>query len=596
MSTIDAMRKLSPLRKTTRAETAEGLAHEQLLHFGIEPETEMGRTLLRISRHLYESHAGVADLWEVVQRTIGELDRSDVIACFNAKKFLSFQLAKILDSAQAPFRRAYQALDYHNATQTAKGPYPVFDNVTAIFSATPVIARTATYVFACAEWIEDAFRGEELMLEIYSRLLNPTSVSLANFIVDLEAGKHSDEYLAWNFNSGMAAIDGILSHLLGHRDVLICSRGIYGGSYQLIYDWFARPSNLDIAVESFDGFDGEAFGRCLDETEARYAERLAEGRQIYVMLESPCNPHGYVLDLPEICRAAHARNIRVLVDTTVATPFLFRPLRPADPTDRPDFVIHSYTKDLCGLGTVIAGCVIGKNEDMFLPKGKPGWEQTLFWNVYYVKGAFLKADAAFEVIQGMRTLELRMLRKCINTDILARFLDAHPQIEVHCSALPGDPNGPLREKLLYLGMAPPLFTFDVVDVDPYAFKRFFDALAPVFSHMISLGQSNTIISCSALTTHSELDDQALTDAGISRTAIRCAVGDEDPRDLIAHFTGAARYTLEERHPGFCDGFLAPAAIDALIRDIYLDTHRRYIESRPYGEAASPGGPGSGRAG
>src|SRR5204862_4409906 len=125
------------------------------------------------------------------------LDRSDRIARFNAKKFLSFQLAKLLDTLQNPSRRSYQNLSYAPATLAAKGPYAVFDNVTAVFSANPVIARTATYIYACAEWIADAFQGKELLLEIYSRLLNPTSISLANHIVDLEAGSNAHEYLAW---------------------------------------------------------------------------------------------------------------------------------------------------------------------------------------------------------------------------------------------------------------------------------------------------------------------------------------------------------------------------------------------------------------
>ena len=167
------------------------------------------------------------------------------------KKFLSFQLAKILDTLQNAFRHSYQSLRMKPATQMAKGPYPIFDNITAIFSATPVIARTATYIYACAEWIEDAFAGKELMLEIYSRLLNPTSVALANYVVDLEAGPYAADYFAWNFNSGMAAIDGVLSHVLGRDDILIRSRNVYGGAHQLIHDWFAKPGNLEIAVEMF---------------------------------------------------------------------------------------------------------------------------------------------------------------------------------------------------------------------------------------------------------------------------------------------------------------------------------------------------------
>src|SRR5205814_3020010 len=111
----------------------------------------------------------------------------------------------------------HQSLGHSTATVLAKGPYPTFDNVTAIFSANPVIARTATYIFACAQWIADAFQGREFLHEIYSRLLNPTSISLANHIVDIETGPMAPQYMAWNFNSGMAAIDCILSHLVGYE-------------------------------------------------------------------------------------------------------------------------------------------------------------------------------------------------------------------------------------------------------------------------------------------------------------------------------------------------------------------------------------------
>jgi len=166
---LAAMRNLSPRRKTTDAESVDQLVAEQLVHFGIDPATDHGRALANIARRLYEASADAESLWRLTQQSIGSLDRSDRIAYFNAKKFLSFQTAKLLDMLQSPFRSSYQALELNYQTQSAKGPYAVFDNVTAIFSATPVIARTATYVYACAEWIEDAFQGKELLLEIYSR-------------------------------------------------------------------------------------------------------------------------------------------------------------------------------------------------------------------------------------------------------------------------------------------------------------------------------------------------------------------------------------------------------------------------------------------
>jgi O-acetylhomoserine (thiol)-lyase len=579
---LAALRRLSPRRKTTEARDVPELVAEQLAHFGIRPDEPFGQSLARLATRLYESQGDIEALWRLTLESISTLDRSDRIAWFNAQKFLSFQVAKLLDTLQNPARRTYQELNYAPATLSAKGPYAVFDNVTAIFSANPVIARTATYIYACAEWIEDAFQGKELLLEIYSRLLNPTSISLANAIVELEAGPHARDYLAWNFNSGMAAIDAVLSHVLGRDDVLISSRHIYGGAHQLIHDWYARPGNLAVAVETFDGQAAADFLACWELAQRRHMDRLAAGRRAYVYLESPCNPHGYVLDVPGICREAHRLGLRVILDATVGTPFLCRPLVRDDPAERPDFVIHSYTKDLSGAGSVIAGAVIGRNEDMFLPKGETiggaSWDQTLFWNVYYVKGAFLNADAAFEVLQGMRTLDVRMLAKCINTEVLARFMATHPRINVHCNVLPDDPNAALRQRLLFLGLPAPLFTIDLPELPREVFQRFFDNLSPTFDHMISLGQSNTIVSCPALTTHSELGPEALRDAGITPTTIRFAVGDENPRDLIAHFVAAARLAIDPDMPGFSSGFANEADTEAMIRTCYLDAHRRYIEA------------------
>ncbi len=580
---LDQMKMLSPRRNSTTAQTVGELVDEQLEHFGIDANTEYGQTLKDIVARMYESQVDIEKLWRLTLESMNSLDQADKICRFNSQKFLSFQLAKLLDTVQHPFRKSYQSLGYGSSTQTAKGPYPVFDNVTALFSATPVITRTATYIYACAEWIADAFRGRELMLEIYSRLLNPTSVCLANHIVDLEAGPYAADYMAWNFNSGMAAIDATLAHVLGRDDIIITSRNIYGGAYQLINDWFAKPSNLDIAVEMFDGYSADEFSACLERTKKRHADRLAQGRNIYVYLESPCNPHGYIVNVATICKRAHAEGLTVILDATVGTPFLVQPLQRDDVAERPDYVIHSYTKDLSGCGGVIAGCVIGKNVDMFIPKGSSvgdkSWDQTMFWNVYYVKGAFLNADAAYEVMTGMKTLPMRMLNKCINTLVLARFMNSHPQISVHCSAVEGDDNAEFRERYMYLGLPAPLFTTSMSDIARDTFKKFFDSLAPTFGHMISLGQSNTIVSCPALTTHSEMDEAALAAAGMSPTTIRFAVGDEDPVDLVRHLVHAAKAAIDPDLPGFSEKFMSEADVRTMIRETYTRTHAAHINAQ-----------------
>ena len=152
-------RELSPRRSTSTATDVEGLVAEQLAHFSIDPRTELGATLGRLAGQVYRANIELHHLWDLTTRQLSSLDRGDRIAYFNAKKFLCFQLAKLLDTLQNPFRHTYQSLVENQATLLAKGPYPLFDNVTAIFSATPVIARTATYLYACTEWIDDAFQG-----------------------------------------------------------------------------------------------------------------------------------------------------------------------------------------------------------------------------------------------------------------------------------------------------------------------------------------------------------------------------------------------------------------------------------------------------
>ncbi|MEN0021140.1 MAG: Cys/Met metabolism pyridoxal-phosphate-dependent enzyme, partial [Planctomycetota bacterium] len=188
---FDAARQISPRRHSTEASDLHGLVREQLEHFGVDPETNYGKRLADLAWHLYAGHADLQSMYQAALHELADLPRETRAQRFAAQKFLSYQLAKMLDTLQQSSRTAYQSIVQDSGQRSRKGPYPVFDNVTAIFSAQPVITRTATYIFACAEWVEDAFHGRELMLEIYSRLLNPTNVSLANHIVDIEAGPYT---------------------------------------------------------------------------------------------------------------------------------------------------------------------------------------------------------------------------------------------------------------------------------------------------------------------------------------------------------------------------------------------------------------------
>jgi cystathionine beta-lyase/cystathionine gamma-synthase len=238
---------------------------------------------------------------------------------------------------------------------------------------------------------------------------------------------------------------------------------------------------------------------------------------------------------------------------------------------------------------------------MFLPKGEVvharghdgrerecRWDETMFWNVYYVKGAFLDSDKAFEVLSGMRTAELRILAKCINTIVLARALSLHPLINAQCAALPGHENGPLCAANMTLGLPAPLFTIDFEGhggasagggVSRALMKRFFDNLEPAFGLQVSLGQVNTQVLCPALTSHSEMSDAALHQAGISPTTVRISVGDENPRFLLDHLRRAAAVAAGSIHPAFAEGFPDSATVDKLYREIYIDVHTRWVEWR-----------------
>jgi len=390
---LNAAKILSPKRNTTQATNVEELACEQLHHYGIDENSEYGKALKATVTNLYNAQSDMSRLWQITNETVNNLDKKDKIAYFNAKRFLSFQLAKILDGLQNPFRKTAQSLENSATTQMAKGSYPLFDNITAIFSATPVIARTATYIFACTEWVDDAFQGKEMTHQIYSRLLNPTSVSLANAIVDLEAGPYTADYMAWNFNSGMAAIDALLANVVNYGDILLVSRNVYGGVHQLLVDHYARNDKMNIRIEWFDGYSAEEFQQRLEQVKEQHREHLTENK-LHVYIESPCNPHGYVLDIPEICKISHESGEHlVMLDSTLATPVLNKPLQRENKLERPDYVMHSYTKDISGTGAVTSGVVIGEGYRMFIPKGTEvnglSWNKCMFWDVYYIKGAFL---------------------------------------------------------------------------------------------------------------------------------------------------------------------------------------------------------------
>ena len=158
---------------------------------------------------------------------------------------------------------------------------------------------------------------------------------------------------------------------------------------------------------------------------------------------------------------------------------------------------------------------------------------------------------------------------------------SNPLVTVSGPANEADPNHAIAARLSYLGLPAPLFTinFEAANISRVTLERFFDSLAPMFGHMVSLGQSNTLVLCPALTSHSELSPAALKEAGITPTTIRIAVGDESPRELIGDFLSASR-AIEDALPGFTKKFMLAAAIDAMIDEVYADVHKRHAAAQP----------------
>jgi len=171
-----------------------------------------------------------------------------------------------------------------------------------------------------------------------------------------------------------------------------------------------------------------------------------------------------------------------------------------------------------------------------------------------------------------------MLKKCVTTKIFATFMDSHPMIKVNCNGLANNKNRALAEKNLFLGFPSGLFTVDMgKEVPDDAFHRFFDCLEPAFAHMISLGQTNSIVSCPGLTTHSELNAEQQQEAQIFPTTIRFAMGIENPMDLIKHLVTATKLSIDQAIPEFSAQFMSIDDARKMARDIYVDMHQRYSD-------------------
>jgi methionine-gamma-lyase len=370
-----------------------------------------------------------------------------------------------------------------------------YDPAGAQGALTPPIYMTSTYTFASAEEGAAIFRGDQDGY-VYGRTKNPTQALLEDRLADLE-GAGSGLVLA----SGMAAISATAWSLLSAGDRLVVDRILYGNSFTLFTRGLTR---FGIAVELAD------FTRP-DEVEQALRQPAKA-----VFFETPANPNLRVIDIAAIAALARAAGALTIVDNTFATPVLQRPLEHGA-----DLVVHSATKFLGGHGDLLAGAVLGRPETI---------KQIRLHGLRYLTGATLSPLAAFLILRGLKTLELRVDRHCRSALAVARLLEAHPAVaSVSYPGLESFPQRAVAQKQMAAGGG--LVAFELAG-GMAAGLRMMNALRLV-QRAVSLGDAESLIQHPASMTHAAYSPQERALHGISDGLVRMSVGLETTEDILA---------------------------------------------------------------
>jgi O-acetylhomoserine (thiol)-lyase len=390
------------------------------------------------------------------------------------------------------------------------------------------IYQTTSFVFNDAEHAANLFALAEPG-NIYTRIMNPTWDVLEQRIAQLEGG-----IAACALASGQAAVTYSVLNVCRAGDNIIAEPQLYGGTYNL----FAHTlPQFGIEVRFADGSDPSSIARLADEnTRAVFVESLG-------------NPSLNVVDLRAWADAAHAVGVPLIVDNTVATPILCRPIEYGA-----DIVVQSLTKFIGGHGTSIGGMIIdGGNfdwpahSDRFPGLTKPDpsyhgvvWSDALGPAAYIGRirtvllrntGAALSPFNAFLFLQGVETLHLRMERHCSNAMAIAQHLESHPSVEwVNYPGLPSSKDHANAQKYLDGGYGA-ILTFGIKG-GREAGQAFISSLE-LFSHLANIGDAKSLAIHPATTTHSQLNDEELASAGVTPETVRLSVGIEAVSDLIA---------------------------------------------------------------
>ncbi|MEK9523740.1 aminotransferase class I/II-fold pyridoxal phosphate-dependent enzyme [Streptomyces venezuelae] len=355
------------------------------------------------------------------------------------------------------------------------------------------LVQSSAFAFDSAEALADAMAGPDGP-SVYSRRGNPTVRALEQTLAGLEGGAG-----ALAFASGMGAISGVLLALLRPGDRVVAQRCLYGGTHAVLTDLAER---YGIEVVRISGDDPAEF----EAAAVHPATRL-------LVLETIANPTGQVPDLPGLLAVARALGVVSVVDNSLASPVLCRPLEHGA-----DIVVHSTTKYLSGHSDVLGGAAVFADDGL----------RRRIWPRTVELGACADPFAAWLTLRGIPTLPLRMRAHCAGAAVLAERLAAHPAVAaVHYPGLPGHPSYERARAVLSAGGG--LLAFEPVG-GREAGRAFIERVR-VARLALSLGGVETLVTHPASTSHRELDGAALAAAGIAPGLVRMSVGIEDVEDL-----------------------------------------------------------------
>ncbi len=395
------------------------------------------------------------------------------------------------------------------------------------------IYQTTSYTFDDTQHGADLF-DLKVPGNIYTRIMNPTTDVLEQRLAEMEGGI-GGLCLA----SGMAAITYAIQCITDVGSNIVSTSQLYGGTYNLFAHTLPRQG-VEVRMASYDDFAG--------------LEALIDENTKAVFCESIGNPAGNIVDLEVLADIAHRHGVPLMVDSTVASPYLCRPIDLGA-----DIVIHSLTKYIGGHGTTVGGIIIdsGKfdwaaNKERFPMLNKP---DPSYHGVVYTEalgpaafigrcrvvplrntGAALAPHSAFLILQGLETLGLRMDRHCDNALAVAQFLRGHTKVEwVNYAGLDDSPYKATCDKITG-GKASGILSFGI-NGGKEAGGRFIDALQMIL-RLVNIGDAKSLACHPASTTHRQLNPEELATAGVSEDLVRISVGIEHVDDIIADISQA----------------------------------------------------------